>query len=130
MKQTMRDQFASDSHSIKLICELKYLQQHNKTIKEYYDELHNLLLRCGLRESEKARIRRFLNGLNNDIYDVLGDMQYNSLHDLFFLACDIETHIKNKRQLFTKIEYDVCIAEIEHHDMSQYIEASFDNNHE
>jgi len=108
---------------------MQYLQQHDKTVKKYYDELHNLLLRCGLHESEKARIRRFLNGLNNDIYDILGDMQYNSLHDLFILACGIENDIKYERQQFTKIEYDVCVAEIEHHD-TQHIESSFATNHE
>ena len=60
MKKIMRNEFVSDSHSLKLICELHYLQQHDKTVKEYYDELQTLLLRCGLHESEKARIRRFL----------------------------------------------------------------------
>jgi hypothetical protein len=92
-----------------------------------------LLLRCGLHESElheseKARIRRFLNGLNNDIYDVLADMQYKSLHDLFILACDIENEIKYERQQSIRIEYDVCLPEIEHDD-THIVETSFATNH-
>jgi len=106
MKQYMRDEFVPTSHSIKLICELHYLQQHDKTVEEYYDALNTLLLRCGLDESQEAKKIRFLNGLNNDIWDILIDMEYNSLYDLFDLACEIEKQIK----------YDTYLAEIEHHD--------------
>ena len=87
-----------------------------------------MLLRCGLHESENAKIKRFLNGLNNDIYDVLCDVQYNSLHDLFTLACDIKNEIEYERQQSTKIEPNVCVAEIQHHD-TQHIEGSFATNH-
>ena len=106
MKRYMRDEFVPTSHSEKLLFELQCLQQHDKTVTEYYEILETLLLRCGLDESEEAFEIRFLNGLDKKIQDILVDMEYNSLSDLFYLACEIEKQIK----------YDTCLAEIEHHD--------------
>ena len=106
MKRCLKNKFVSDVHSIKLICELQCLQQHEKTVKEYYKTLNTLLLHCGLDESEEVKETRFLNGINSNIYDILVDMEYNSLYDLFNLACEIENTIKQ----------DTCFAEIEYHD--------------
>ena len=94
MKQFMRDEFVPTSHSIKLICELQYLQQHDKTVEEYYDALNTLLLRCGLHESQEIKKIRFLNGLNNDIQNILVDIKHNSLYDLFDLLVKLRKKIK------------------------------------
>jgi hypothetical protein len=39
------------------------------------DTLNTLLLHCGLDESEKRKKKRFLNGLNDEIHDIVVDMK-------------------------------------------------------
>jgi hypothetical protein len=50
----MRNEFVFDSYSMKLICDLHHLKQHDKSVKEYYDAL-NTIVHCGLDETEKER---------------------------------------------------------------------------
>ena len=114
MKKYMRDRFVSDSYSIKLICDLHYLQQQDKTITQYYNDLNTLLLHCGLDESEQSKKQRFLKGLNDDIYDMLVGIRFDSLYDLYKHACKVENEI-NERQMFIELknaEIKQCVIHI------------------
>jgi hypothetical protein len=105
MKCCMQNKFVSDSYSMKLICDLHHLKQHGKRVKDYYDALNNLLLYCGLDEYDKRKKERFLNSLNHEIHDIVDDMKYNSLYNLFRLAFKVESKIKMRDNNLLKMKH-------------------------
>ena len=46
--------------------------------------------------------RKYFNGLNDEIRDIVFDMKYNSLNDLFSLACEVESKIKYDKRITCK----------------------------
>lgn len=69
------------------------LNQSSKTVEEYYQELQTGLLRCGIEETEDAKIARFLSGLNCEIQYILDYKYYNSITRLFHFACKAEQEV-------------------------------------
>jgi hypothetical protein len=102
MKHCMQNKFVSASYSMKLICDLHHLKQQDKTVKEYFVALNTILLHCGLDESGNRKKQRVLNGLNDKIHHIVIDMKYNSLNDLFSVACEVESKIKYDKRITCK----------------------------
>jgi hypothetical protein len=127
MKHCMHNEFVSDSYYMKLICELHHLKQHDKAINEYYHELNTFLLHCGLDEPKKGKKEIFLNGLNDEIHDIVVEVKYNSLNDLFSFSCEVERKTKYEIHKLAKIKMDACLAEIEQID-THILEAIFATN--
>ena len=50
-----------------LVLQLERLRQGSKSVEEFYKEIEMLLIKSELEECAKARMARFLNGLNQDI---------------------------------------------------------------
>ena len=46
---------------------LQRLEQGNMSIQEYYQELHEGMLRCGIAEDTEDKIARFYGGLRHEI---------------------------------------------------------------
>jgi hypothetical protein len=82
----MPHRFVPSYYARDLLNKLTCLQQENKSVEEYYQELQMGMLRCGLVQNEKASMARFLDGLNREIHDILSYMEYNSITRLFHLA--------------------------------------------
>jgi hypothetical protein len=85
------------------------------------------LLHCGLDESKKGKKEIFLNGHNDEIHDIVVEVKYNSLNDLFSLSCEVERKNKYERHKLAKIKMDACLAEIEHID-TNILEVMFATN--
>ena len=55
------------------------------------------MLRCGLEETENAKMARFLGGLNREIQDILDYKEYNCITRLFHLACKAEREVQGRQ---------------------------------
>ena len=66
------------------------LETTRQNCHAYCQKFKSILSCCDLDESDEATEIHFLNGLNKKIQNTLADMEYNSLHDLIDLACEIE----------------------------------------
>ena len=93
----MRATFVPSYYSRDLLHNLQQLNQGNKSVEEYYQELQKGMLRCGLVESEDGAIARFMGGLNRDIQDILAYKDYDSVTHLFHLACKGEREVQGRR---------------------------------
>lgn len=97
MKRAMRARFVPSYYSRDLLNKLQHLRQGNNTVEDYYQELQTGLLRCGLEETEDAKIAIFLGGLNRNIQDILDYKEYNSITRLFHLACKVEREVQGRQ---------------------------------
>lgn len=64
LKRAMRHRFIPSYHSRDLLNKLQRLRQGCNYVDDYYQELQTGLLRCGLDETEDAKMAKFLGGLN------------------------------------------------------------------
>jgi hypothetical protein len=71
--------------------------------------LNTLWLHCGLDEYEKRKKEIFLNGLNDEIRDIIVDMKYNSLNVLFSLACEVQSKSKYGWEQLAQNETNACL---------------------
>ena len=76
-----------------MLNKLQRLNQGNKSVEDYYQELQIGMLRCGLIENEEASMAQFLGGLNREIADILAYKDYNSMTRLFHLAIHAEREV-------------------------------------
>ena len=60
MKRMMRARFVPSYYACDLLNNLQRLRQGSKIVEDYYQELQIGLLRCGLDETEDAKMVRFL----------------------------------------------------------------------
>ena len=56
------------------------------------------MFRVGIRETNKEKMKRFVNGLRRDIQDQVELYEYSTLQNVFTLALRIETHLKRKNR--------------------------------
>ena len=59
---------------------LPKLSQGSKGVEEYYKEMEVLMIQ--IEEDEEVTMTRFLNGLNNDIHDVVELQEFVEMEDL------------------------------------------------
>ena len=79
-----------------MLNKLQHLRQGSSSVEDYYQELQTGLLRCGLEETENAKMARFLGGLNREIHDILYYKEYNYITCLFHLACKAESEVQGR----------------------------------
>jgi len=65
-------------------------------VDAYFKELETLLLKVNLKESEEAKIARFVSGLRRDIQDVVELQEYSSFENVVHLASKIENQLARK----------------------------------
>jgi len=63
----MTKRFMPSTYKKDLVLQLERLRQGSKSVEEFYKEIEMLLIKSELEECAKARMARFLNGLNQDI---------------------------------------------------------------
>jgi len=71
MKKIMRKRYLPASYSRDLKFKLQKLTQGNKGVEEYFKEIDVLMIQAKIEEDEKVTMARFLNGLTNDICDIV-----------------------------------------------------------
>ena len=69
---------------------MQSLSQGSKSIDEYFKEMKITMIRVNVSEKRKATMARFLNGLNNDIANVVELQHYLEMEDMVHLAIKIE----------------------------------------
>jgi hypothetical protein len=68
---------------------LQSLSQGSKSIDEYFKEMKITMIRVNVSEERKATMARFLNGLNNDIANVVELQHYLEMEDMVHMAIKI-----------------------------------------
>ena len=56
------------------------------------------MFRVGIKETNKEKMKRFLNGLRREIQDQVELYEYSTLQNVFTLGLRIETHLKRKNR--------------------------------
>ena len=67
-------------------------------MSEYFKELESQMFRIGIKETNKEKIKRFVNGLRRDIQDQVELYEYSTLQNVFTLSLRIKTHLKRKNR--------------------------------
>ena len=83
----MRDRFVPPSYHRDLHKKLMCLEQGEKFVQDYYGELQNGLMRCGVVEGPEDSICRFYSGLRREIQDIVDYKECNTATSCFSLLC-------------------------------------------
>ena len=68
---------------------MQSLSQGSKSIDEYFKEMKITMIRVDVSEERKATMARFLNGLNNDIANVVELQHYLEMEDMVHMTIKI-----------------------------------------
>lgn len=98
LKVAMRNRFIPPSFKRGLRKKLQRLNQGNRSVEEYYQELQISMLRCDIIEDEEAAMARFYGGLTREIQDIVDYKEYDSVPRLFHLTCLVEKELQGRQQ--------------------------------
>ena len=76
------------SYSRDLKFKLQKLTQDNKGVEEYFKEMDVLMIQAKIEEDEEVTMARFLNGLTNDIHDIVELQEFVEMDDLLHKMSD------------------------------------------
>ncbi|KAF8392551.1 hypothetical protein HHK36_022896 [Tetracentron sinense] len=93
MKEKLKAQFLPRDYEQSLYQKVQNLRQRDKTVKEYTQEFHKLLLRNSLAESEAQRVSWYVNGLWLAIQDEIGLHRFFKVSDAYQLALKVEAKL-------------------------------------
>ena len=79
MKATMRRRFVPSHYYRDLYQKLQSLTQGYKSADDYHKEMEIVMIRASVEEDREATMARFLNGLNQDIANVVELQHYVEL---------------------------------------------------
>jgi len=96
MKRIMRKIYISASYNRDLQLKLQRMTQGNRSVEEYFKEMEVTMIRVGMNEENEAPMTRFLNGLKDDIRDVVEMQEYVDMEDLLHKANQVEQQLKRK----------------------------------
>jgi hypothetical protein len=77
---------------------LQTLNQGDKGVDEYYQELIIALARCHIHEDDQDTGARFFGGLHCDIQDILYYKEWTRFSQLYHLALKAKREIQGRRQ--------------------------------
>ncbi|WKA10625.1 hypothetical protein VitviT2T_028190 [Vitis vinifera] len=92
MKATMRRRFVLSHYYKDLYQKLQSLTQGYKSVDDYHKEMEMeiAMIRANIEEDREATMARFLNGLNQDIANVVELQHYVELEDMVHMAIKVE----------------------------------------
>ncbi|XP_028193856.1 uncharacterized protein LOC114379406, partial [Glycine soja] len=96
MKKIMRKRYVAASYSRDLKFKLQKLTQGNKGVEEYFKEMDVLMIQANIEEDEEVTMARFLNGLTNDIRNIVELQEFVEMDDLLHKAIQVEQQLKRK----------------------------------
>ena len=96
MKKIMRKWYVPASYSRDLKFKLQKLTQGNKGVEEYFKEMDVLMIQAKIEEDEEVTMTQFLNGLTNDIRDIVELQEFVEMDDLLRKAIQVEQQLKRK----------------------------------
>ena len=77
-----------------LYLKLQSLNQDYKTVDEYHKEIDIAMIRANVNEDREATMTRFLNGLNQDIANVVELQHYMELDGVVHMAMKVERQLR------------------------------------
>ena len=77
---------------------LQCLDQGDMSVQEYYQELQNGMLRCGVVEDPEDQMVRFYGELRREIQDIVDYKEYHSIQRLFHLSMLAEKELQGRQQ--------------------------------
>ncbi|KAK4552365.1 hypothetical protein RGQ29_032073 [Quercus rubra] len=96
MKATMRRRFVPSHYYRDLYQKLQSLTQGYRSVDDYHKEIEIAMIRANIEEDREATMARFLNGLNQDIANVVELQHYVELEDMVHMAIKVERQLKRK----------------------------------
>ena len=90
MKATMRRQFVPSHYYRNLYKKLQSLTQGCRSVDNYHKEMEIAIIRVNVEEDREATMARFLNGLNQDIANVVELQHYVELEDIVHMTIKVE----------------------------------------
>jgi hypothetical protein len=76
LKYAIRNRFVPPSYQCDLCKKLQRLDQGSRTVQEYYQELQNGLLHCGVVADTEDKMARFYGDLRPEIEDIIDYKDY------------------------------------------------------
>ena len=95
MKAIMRRRFIPSHYYRELYQQLQCLTQGSKSVEDYYKEMEMTMIKANVEEDREIMVR-FLNGLNNEIVNVIELQHYMELEDIVHKAIKVERQLKRK----------------------------------
>ncbi|KAK4567280.1 hypothetical protein RGQ29_003193 [Quercus rubra] len=96
MKATMRRRFVPSHYYRDLYKKLQSLTQGYRSVDDYHKEMEIAMIRANVEKDREATMARFLNGLNQDIANVVELQHYVELEDMVHMAIKVERQLKKK----------------------------------
>jgi hypothetical protein len=96
MRAIMRRRFVPSHYYRDLYQKLQSLTQGYRSVDDYYKEMEIALIRAKVEEDREATMARFLNGLNQDIANVVELQHYVELEDMVHMTIKVERQLKRK----------------------------------
>jgi hypothetical protein len=93
----MRDRFVPPSYHRELRKKLMHLEQGDKSVQDYYAELHKGLQCCGIVEGHEDALCRFYSGLRRDIQDIVDYKEFNTVNKLFQFSMLVEKELQGRQ---------------------------------
>ena len=90
MKATMRRRFVPSHYYRDLYQKLHGLTQGYRSVDDYHKEMEIAMIWANVEEDREATMARFLNGLNQDIANVVELQHYVELEDMMHMAIEVE----------------------------------------
>nr|KYP54698.1 hypothetical protein KK1_000894 [Cajanus cajan] len=96
LRSSLRRRHIPPYYERELMDKLQRLQQGNKSVEEYRQQMELLMLRAGIRKEERTTIARFQSGLNLEIRDKVELLPYRDLNELVQLCVRVEQQLRRK----------------------------------
>ena len=96
LKEAMRDRFVPPSYQRDLRKKLQRLEQGDNSVQDYYAELQEGMMRCGIAEDTEDKIVRFYSGLRREIQDIVDYKEFHTVNKLFQLAMLAEKELQGR----------------------------------
>ncbi|XP_057487761.1 uncharacterized protein LOC130773830 [Actinidia eriantha] len=96
MKSVMRKRFVPSHFYRGLYQKLQGLTQGNRSVEDYYKDMEIVMIRANVEEDREATMARFLNGLNQEIANVVELQHYVEIEEMVQKAVKIEQQLKRR----------------------------------
>ena len=96
LRRLMRRRYVPASYQRDMKFKLQRITQGSRSVEDYHKEMEMLMIQAKLEEDPEVTMARFINGLNNDIRDVVELQEFVEMEDLLHKAIQVEEQLKRK----------------------------------
>ena len=96
LKTAMRRRFVPTHYYHELCLRLQVLTQDNKSMEDYYKEIKVAMIQANIEEDRETTMAQFLQGLINEIANVVDLQHYVEVEDMIHMTKKIEKQLKRR----------------------------------